>query len=108
MFVSFVDSILCVAPMNGRWHRAQIMSFMPDGVTAEIKLMDEGGYACIDTASLRQIREDFLYLPFQAAECYLANIAPSKCVASHLSACYVVVHCMVRHLIMHLHVASNL
>mgnify|MGYP001792476524 FL=1 len=54
------------------------MSFTDDRYQCEIKLMDIGGYASVQTDTLRQIREDFLSLPFQAVECYLANIEPRK------------------------------
>ena len=66
-----------MALVNGRWHRAQIMGLSEDH-NADIKLMDEGGYVTVHTNDLRQIREDFLYLPFQAVECYLSNIMPCK------------------------------
>lgn len=36
--------------------------------------MDYGGFAYVENAKLRQIRGDFMLLPFQAAECVLANI----------------------------------
>lgn len=77
----FADSILCVAPKDGRWHRAQIMEFGEGGVNCEVRLMDVGGYATVEVSTLRQIREDFLYLPFQAIECYLSNILPRKSLA---------------------------
>lgn len=31
----------------------------------------------VGNSVLRQIRQDFMTLPFQATECYLANIKPS-------------------------------
>lgn len=54
------------------------MSFSEDRSQCEVKLMDVGGYASLVTDKLRQIREDFLGLPFQAVECYLYNIEPCK------------------------------
>lgn len=54
------------------------MSFAADRSVCEIKLVDMGGYAQVPTSSLRQIRQDFLALPFQAVECYLSNIEPCK------------------------------
>ena len=42
----------------------------------DVKLVDYGGYSKIPIMSLRQIRCDFMTLPFQASECYLANIKP--------------------------------
>lgn len=77
-FSVLLDGVLCVALVNGLWYRAHIMAFSPDRSQCEIKLVDVGGYTTVDTAMLRQIRQDFLTLPFQAVECYLANIEPRK------------------------------
>ena len=39
--------------------------------------VDYGGYAYnVPIVELRQIRYDFMSLPFQASECYLANVVP--------------------------------
>ena len=42
----------------------------------DICFVDYGGYARVPASSLRQIRADFMSLPFQAVECLLANVAP--------------------------------
>lgn len=42
----------------------------------EVKYLDYGGYGRVSASSLRQLRADFLSLPFQAIECYLANVTP--------------------------------
>lgn len=42
----------------------------------DICYVDYGGYARVPASSLRQIRADFMTLPFQAVECVLANITP--------------------------------
>lgn len=39
-----------------------------------VKFLDFGGYAYVENENLRQIRHDFMLLPFQAAECFLSNI----------------------------------
>lgn len=39
-----------------------------------MKFLDYGGFAYVENSKLRQIRGDFMLLPFQAAECVLANI----------------------------------
>lgn len=36
--------------------------------------MDYGGFAYVENSKLRQIRGDFMLLPFQGSECFLANI----------------------------------
>lgn len=41
-----------------------------------VKFLDLGGLSYVENSMLRQIRVDFLSLPFQAAECYLADIKP--------------------------------
>lgn len=67
----------CAAPdyTYTGWYRAQIVAFTnPDEV--EVKYLDYGGYGRISASSLRQLRADFLSLPFQAIECYLANVVP--------------------------------
>lgn len=71
-----VDAI-CAAPTMGGWYRAQIISVDEKSHTCDIKFLDYGGYLTIDASSLRQIRGDFLMLPFQAIECYLANVVPA-------------------------------
>jgi len=42
----------------------------------DICFVDYGGYDRVPASSLRQIRADFMSLPFQAVECLLANITP--------------------------------
>ncbi|CAG0922295.1 unnamed protein product [Notodromas monacha] len=68
--------MVCVAPAQGGWFRSQVMSHENDSENVTIKFLDYGGYAELPVESLRQIRMDFVCYPFQAAECYLANIIP--------------------------------
>ncbi|CAG0916677.1 unnamed protein product [Notodromas monacha] len=68
--------MVCVAPAQGGWFRSQVMSHENDSENVTIKFLDYGGYADLPVESLRQIRMDFVCYPFQAAECYLANIIP--------------------------------
>lgn len=44
----------------------------------DICFVDYGGYSRVPASSLRQIRADFMTLPFQAIECLLANVAPTN------------------------------
>lgn len=68
---------ICVAPAVDGWYRAQVVSTNEETQTSEIKFVDYGGYMTVNNSVLRQIRQDFMTLPFQATECYLANIKPS-------------------------------
>lgn len=61
----------------GGWYRAQIISIDEKSNSCDVKFLDYGGYLTVDFLSLRQIRGDFLMLPFQAIECYLANVVPA-------------------------------
>lgn len=42
----------------------------------DICFVDYGGYSRVSASCLRQIRADFMTLPFQAIECLLANVGP--------------------------------
>lgn len=55
-----------------------------DDMEVEVKFVDYGGYARAPISSLRQIRYDFMTLPFQASECYLANVKPIDGKFDHL------------------------
>uniref|UniRef100_A0A1B6DQ92 Tudor domain-containing protein n=1 Tax=Clastoptera arizonana TaxID=38151 RepID=A0A1B6DQ92_9HEMI len=70
-----IDAI-CVAPTMGGWYRAQIMSIDEENATSYVRFLDYGGYLTVSNSVLRQIRGDFLLLPFQAIECLLANVVP--------------------------------
>jgi A-kinase anchor protein 1 len=65
---------ICVAPSNGGWYRCQVVSYDESDDTCSIKYVDYGGYDVLPAEQLKQIRTDFLSLPFQAIECRLANI----------------------------------
>lgn len=67
---------ICVAPCAGGWYRCQVVSVDLPSAQCDIKFLDYGGYHTLPIEDLRQIRTDFLSLPFQAIECYLANISP--------------------------------
>ncbi|EDV91883.1 A-kinase anchor protein 1, mitochondrial [Drosophila grimshawi] len=70
-------SAVCVMPINGIWYRVQIVDTDADDVErCLIKFLDFGGYMNVSFSALRQIRTDFMALPFQATECILSNIEP--------------------------------
>jgi len=68
---------VCVAPCEGGWYRCQVVAYDSETGMCDIKYLDYGGYHSISATELKQIRTDFLSLPFQAIECYLANINPT-------------------------------
>ncbi|KAF2896885.1 hypothetical protein ILUMI_09295 [Ignelater luminosus] len=70
------ENPICAAYSLGAWYRALVLSPDNDTETSYVKFLDYGGYANIKNSDLRQIRADFLLLPFQASECYLSNIRP--------------------------------
>ncbi|XP_019873803.2 KH domain-containing protein akap-1 isoform X2 [Aethina tumida] len=68
---------VCVAYSVNSWYRAVTLSTDEESQTTYVKFLDYGGYAYVENSNLRQIRGDFMLLPFQAAECLLANIKPA-------------------------------
>ncbi|XP_075993758.1 A kinase (PRKA) anchor protein 1b [Genypterus blacodes] len=69
--------VICAAPaVDGAWWRAQVITFYKETNEVEIRYVDYGGYDRIKIDTLRQIRSDFVTLPFQGAEVLLDNIAP--------------------------------
>ncbi|XP_044271689.1 KH domain-containing protein akap-1 [Tribolium madens] len=70
------ENTICAAFSEDSWYRAVVLSTDSENATAYVKFLDFGGYSYIEISKLRQIRGDFMSLPFQAAECFLANIKP--------------------------------
>ncbi|XP_055946043.1 uncharacterized protein LOC129976468 [Argiope bruennichi] len=68
--------VICAAPVLRGWYRAQVIHVYDNEVDCELKFVDYGGFSTAPISSLRQIRSDFMSLPFQASECYLANVRP--------------------------------
>ncbi|XP_061682763.1 A kinase (PRKA) anchor protein 1b isoform X2 [Syngnathoides biaculeatus] len=69
--------VICAAPaLEGAWWRAQVITFYKESNEVEIRYVDYGGYDRVKIDSLRQIRSDFVTLPFQGAEVLLDNISP--------------------------------
>ncbi|XP_016983421.1 A-kinase anchor protein 1, mitochondrial [Drosophila rhopaloa] len=70
-------SAVCVIPINGVWYRVQIVDTdAEDEERCLVKFLDFGGYMNVEFSTLRQIRTDFMSVPFQATECILSNIEP--------------------------------
>ncbi|XP_030648153.1 A-kinase anchor protein 1, mitochondrial [Chanos chanos] len=69
--------VVCAAPSAaGGWWRAQVIKYYRDSGEVQIRYVDYGGYVTVKIDILRQIRSDFVTLPFQGAEVMLENIAP--------------------------------
>ncbi|KAJ3590221.1 hypothetical protein NHX12_008175 [Muraenolepis orangiensis] len=69
--------VICAAPSaDGAWWRAQIIAFYKETNELDIRYVDYGGYDRVKLDALRQIRSDFVHLPFQGAEVLLDNIVP--------------------------------
>ncbi|NXL89068.1 AKAP1 protein, partial [Alectura lathami] len=69
--------IICAAPgLDGAWWRAQVVGYFKESGEVEIRYVDYGGYERVEIGTLRQIRSDFLTLPFQGVEVLLDNVVP--------------------------------
>ncbi|KAH7731394.1 Protein C56G2.1 a [Aphelenchoides avenae] len=68
--------VLCAAPAYNGWFRAITLLYDESQDEMLVRFVDYGGFARIPRADLRQIRTDFMTLPFQAIECYLAHVQP--------------------------------
>ncbi|XP_042298721.1 A-kinase anchor protein 1, mitochondrial [Sceloporus undulatus] len=69
--------VVCAAPgVEGAWWRAQVVGYFKDTGEVEIRYVDYGGYERVKIDTLRQIRSDFVTLPFQGAEVLLDNVVP--------------------------------
>lgn len=69
---------VCVASAGNIWYRVSVEEIDEETGIYLVKFLDYGGRASVEYTQLRQIREDFLTLPFQAAECMLANIETTE------------------------------
>lgn len=70
--------VVCAAKVNGHWFRVQIGQREPRTDECVVKFLDYGGYTTVANEDLRQIRADFMTVPFQAIECVLANVRPNE------------------------------
>ncbi|CAF0811004.1 unnamed protein product [Didymodactylos carnosus] len=68
--------VICAAPTQVGWFRALITDYNSDDDMAMIKFLDYGGYLYIHANTLRVLRQDFMFIPFQAAEVYLDSVLP--------------------------------
>lgn len=70
------EGVICAAPVMDGWFRAQTIEVYDETDEVLVKFVDYGGYLRIAASELRQIRSDFMSLPFQAIECTLAHVKP--------------------------------
>lgn len=69
--------MVVAVPLNGGWYRAVVNKVLEND-QCEVRFVDYGGYQTMSASLFRQIRVDFMTLPFQASECYLADIKPAN------------------------------
>ncbi|XP_072603641.1 A-kinase anchor protein 1, mitochondrial [Vulpes vulpes] len=70
-------TVICAAPgVDGAWWRAQVVASYEESNEVEIRYVDYGGYKRVKVDVLRQIRSDFVTLPFQGAEVLLDSVMP--------------------------------
>ncbi|XP_066120116.1 A-kinase anchor protein 1, mitochondrial [Saccopteryx bilineata] len=70
-------TVICAAPgVDGAWWRAQVVASYEETSEVEIRYVDYGGYKRVKVDVLRQIRSDFVTLPFQGAEVLLDSVMP--------------------------------
>ncbi|XP_068629716.1 A-kinase anchor protein 1, mitochondrial-like isoform X2 [Battus philenor] len=72
------EGSICAAPTENNWYRAQVISTSEENDSSVVKLVDFGGYLTVDNDQLKQIRSDFMTLPFQATEALLAFVKPAN------------------------------
>lgn len=70
---SVIAGLICALEVQSNWRRAQVVALI-SFTRVKIKLVDSGGFLEAAVDDLRQIREDFLLLPFQAVECHLHGV----------------------------------
>ena len=69
--------LVCAVAAENNWYRVMVTECdAGEGQQCTVRFLDDGGFAFMLGAELKQIREDFLRLPVQAVECYLSNVAP--------------------------------
>jgi A-kinase anchor protein 1 len=68
--------MIFVAKWYNKWVRVYIEDPDPNGEQSLVRLIDHGSYWTCRHSDMRKIRSDYLNLPFQAIEVFLANIQP--------------------------------
>lgn len=68
--------MIVVAPWYDKWVRAFVEEPDAEGLQHLVRLVDHGGFWTFGSSEMRQIRSEFLTLPFQTLEVNLANVKP--------------------------------
>lgn len=77
MLLELTNYTMCVGCVQNCWYRVQIVSILSEtDEECMVKFVDFGGFGQMKLTDLRQMRTDFMTLPFQAIECTLSNIRP--------------------------------
>lgn len=70
------NGIVCAGHIQQSWVRIEIVDHDSVAQICIGKYLDYGGYCSLPFSELRQIRTDFMTIPFQAMECVLGNVVP--------------------------------
>eukprot|EP00794_Sanderia_malayensis_P014351 gene14351-15847_t len=68
----------CAVKSRDNWFRCQVIKQLNNSKQVELVLVDYGVMIISQYSALKQIRSDFLDVPFQAIECCLMNISPKE------------------------------
>lgn len=78
MYFFFSGGVVYVANWFDVWVRVCMEKPDPLGERHIMRLLDHGGYYEFSSLQIRDIRPEFLNLPFQATEIFLAHIQPKN------------------------------
>lgn len=70
--------MVLVAKWYERWVRVVVEEPDPLGDCTLVRMVDYGGFYTFAHCQMRKIKYEFLTLPFQALEVFLANIQPKE------------------------------
>lgn len=70
------ETVVCVLNVDGGWFRVCIGKVNVETSECLVKFLDYGGYMTVPRGSLKQLKYEYSTLPFQAEECFLANVGP--------------------------------
>ncbi|XP_012135254.2 A-kinase anchor protein spoonbill [Megachile rotundata] len=70
--------MILVAKWYTKWVRVFVEQPDPNGERHLVRLVDHGGYWFFSNSEMKKIRSDYLTLPFQAIEVFLANVQPKN------------------------------
>lgn len=90
-----LGEIVIVKNWDGRWCRAQVRDHTDTGSTdLQVFIVDYGEVVDVKLSDVREIREEFLQIPFQAVECRLFNVTINDNASPVEAKEYMEFHCM--------------